>query len=133
MIATLLVLAFSVAALLTLWFRTEAIVEYARLFGVGRLLGLRGFDRWRHARRELHRLGIEEAKAASKNTCGVRAPDLRWLSYIASHEGFLPKLLTCPFCVAIWFAVFIVYFALVGRNKLILSPEEEFALEHAAK
>jgi ethanolamine permease len=34
--------------------------------------------------------------------------------------------------VAIWFAVFIVYFALVGRNKLILSPEEEFALEHAA-
>lgn len=35
--------------------------------------------------------------------------------------------------VAIWFAVFIVYFALVGRNKLILSPEEEFALEHAAK
>lgn len=35
--------------------------------------------------------------------------------------------------VAIWFAVFVAYFALVGRNKLILSPEEEFALEHAAK
>ena len=32
--------------------------------------------------------------------------------------------------VAIWFAVFVAYFALVGRNKLILSPEEEFALEH---
>ncbi|MCY1562535.1 ethanolamine permease [compost metagenome] len=32
--------------------------------------------------------------------------------------------------VAIWFAVFIAYFALVGRHKLILSPEEEFALEH---
>jgi ethanolamine permease len=27
----------------------------------------------------------------------------------------------------------IAYFALVGRNKLILSPEEEFALEHRAK
>ena len=35
--------------------------------------------------------------------------------------------------VAIWFAVFIAYFALVGRHKLILSPEEEFALEHQAK
>ena len=35
--------------------------------------------------------------------------------------------------VAIWFAVFIAYFALVGRHKLILSPEEEFALEHSAK
>jgi ethanolamine permease len=30
--------------------------------------------------------------------------------------------------VAIWFLIGIVYFALVGRNKLVLSPEEEFAL-----
>jgi ethanolamine permease len=30
--------------------------------------------------------------------------------------------------VAAWFAVGIVYFALIGRHKLILSPEEEFAL-----
>ena len=35
--------------------------------------------------------------------------------------------------VAVWFAVGILYFALVGRKKLILSPEEEFAMEHAAK
>jgi ethanolamine permease len=32
--------------------------------------------------------------------------------------------------VAVWFAVAIAYFALVGRHRLILSPEEEFALEH---
>lgn len=32
--------------------------------------------------------------------------------------------------VAIWFAAFIAYFAIIGRHKLILSPEEEFALEH---
>ena len=30
--------------------------------------------------------------------------------------------------VAAWFAVGILYFALVGRHKLILSPEEEFAM-----
>jgi ethanolamine permease len=30
----------------------------------------------------------------------------------------------------VWFAVGILYFAFVGRHKLILSPEEEFALEH---
>nr|WP_297459061.1 amino acid permease [uncultured Halomonas sp.] len=35
--------------------------------------------------------------------------------------------------VAIWFAVGIIYFALIGRNRLILSPEEEFAMEHKAK
>jgi ethanolamine permease len=32
-----------------------------------------------------------------------------------------------------WFAVGIVWFALVGRNRLILSPEEEFAMEQKAK
>jgi ethanolamine permease len=35
--------------------------------------------------------------------------------------------------VIVWCAVGIVYFALIGRNKLILSPEEEFAMEHAKK
>jgi ethanolamine permease len=35
--------------------------------------------------------------------------------------------------VAVWFAVAIAYFALVGRHKLILSPEEEFAIEHSGK
>ena len=34
-----------------------------------------------------------------------------------------------PWVVA-WLIVGTIYFALVGRNKLILSPEEEFALEH---
>ncbi|KFI30815.1 amino acid permease [Paenirhodobacter enshiensis] len=32
--------------------------------------------------------------------------------------------------VLIWFALAIGYFALVGRHRLILSPEEEFALSH---
>ena len=31
--------------------------------------------------------------------------------------------------VSIWFAIGIAYFAIVGRHRLILSPEEEFALE----
>ncbi len=31
--------------------------------------------------------------------------------------------------VAIWFAIGIAYFALVGRKKLVLSPEEEFAMK----
>lgn len=35
--------------------------------------------------------------------------------------------------VGVWFVLAIIYFALVGRHKLILSPEEEFAMEHRAK
>jgi len=35
--------------------------------------------------------------------------------------------------VAIWFGVGILYFALVGRHRLVLSPEEEFAMRHRDK
>ncbi|WP_129141384.1 amino acid permease [Modicisalibacter coralii] len=35
--------------------------------------------------------------------------------------------------VAAWFAVGILYFALIGRHRLILSPEEEFAVEHGER
>jgi len=35
--------------------------------------------------------------------------------------------------VILWFVLAIIYFAAVGRNKLILSPEEEFAMEQKGK
>jgi ethanolamine permease len=35
--------------------------------------------------------------------------------------------------VGVWFVLAIIYFAAVGRHKLILSPEEEFAMEHRSK
>jgi len=35
--------------------------------------------------------------------------------------------------VALWFGVCIAYFALVGRHRLILSPEEEFAMAQREK
>jgi ethanolamine permease len=35
--------------------------------------------------------------------------------------------------VGVWFVLAIIYFAAVGRHKLILSPEEEFAMEHRTK
>ena len=31
--------------------------------------------------------------------------------------------------VAVWFSVFVAYFAFIGRHRLILSPEEEFAMQ----
>jgi len=43
-----------------------------------------------------------------------------------------PNFFRGVFWVGVWFAVAIAYFALVGRHRLILSPEEEFALEHSA-
>jgi ethanolamine permease len=34
--------------------------------------------------------------------------------------------------VAAWYLAGIIYFAVVGRHKLVLSPEEEFALTRGA-
>jgi ethanolamine permease len=34
--------------------------------------------------------------------------------------------------VAIFYAIAVAYFALVGRNRLVLSPEEEFAVTGGA-
>ena len=41
-----------------------------------------------------------------------------------------PNFFKGVFWVGLWFLVGIVYFAVHGRRRLILSPEEEFALEH---
>jgi len=50
------------------------------------------------------------------------------LSYQVQDPNFFKGVIW----VILWFAVGIIYFALIGRHKLILSPEEEFALEHKA-
>ncbi|MGH6959502.1 MAG: hypothetical protein ACREE7_03370, partial [Dongiaceae bacterium] len=34
---------------------------------------------------------------------------------------------------AIWYAIGILYFALVGRHKLVYSPEEDFAVRERQK
>ena len=31
---------------------------------------------------------------------------------------------------AVWYALGLVYFAVIGRHRLVLSPEEVFALRH---
>jgi ethanolamine permease len=35
--------------------------------------------------------------------------------------------------VLIWFVIAAIYFAFVGRHRLVLSPEEEFAMTHRSK
>ena len=43
---------------------------------------------------------------------------------------FNPDYLPGLYGVAIWFVLGLLYFAVSGRNKLVLSPEEEFAMTH---
>ena len=34
---------------------------------------------------------------------------------------------------AAWFAVGLLYFAVIGRKRLVYSPEEEFAVKHSGQ
>ena len=44
-----------------------------------------------------------------------------------------PVFVTGVLGVGVWFAIGIAWFAAVGRHRLVLSPEEAFALEAALK
>jgi ethanolamine permease len=49
--------------------------------------------------------------------------------YQLSHQTYRVGVLG----VAVWFGVAILYFALIGRHRLVLSPEEEFAMQHRSE
>ena len=40
---------------------------------------------------------------------------------------------TAVFIAIIYLIIGLIYFGIIGRHRLILSPEEEFALEHDTK
>lgn len=42
------------------------------------------------------------------------------------NEAYRPGL----YGAVVWYILGVLYFALIGRHKLILSPEEEFAMSH---
>jgi ethanolamine permease len=41
------------------------------------------------------------------------------------NEAYRPGL----YGAVVWYALGVLYFAFIGRHKLVLSPEEEFALK----
>ena len=43
------------------------------------------------------------------------------------NPDYRPGLFGC----ALWYAAGLLYFGLIGRNRLVLSPEEEFAVKHS--
>lgn len=72
-----------VALFLVIWFRTEAFVEYCRLFHLDRISHYKDYD---------------EKKSHDAS--------LTYLSYLRQyHNGFKTRLLTCPVCVAVWLAM----------------------------
>ena len=108
--------------------------QYAghRRGGVAEHGGVRGGDLLLHADAVLHPAPAEHAEhraALSEPGRSVRggvAGLIALISLVALflNDAYRPGV----YGVAIWFVLGLLYFALSGRNKLVLSPEEEFAM-----
>jgi ethanolamine permease len=58
---------------------------------------------------------------------GVTIVIALWTMYYQLRD---PAYVSGVYAALAWYVAGLVYFALVGRHRLVLSPEERFALEH---
>lgn len=97
---TILVGSCLVALALLIWFRTDAWLEYTRLFHLNFLSGYKEYD----------------ARQKEDLT-------LTYLNFLRLHHyGFITRLLTCPTCIGVWVgagAALAVY--LLGAYTFILA------------
>jgi len=78
---------FFVAFILIIWLKTEAFVEYARLFGLSKLLEIDKFDN-----RTMYELTYPAF-------------------LLVNHNNFLTRLISCPICLGVWLNIFVcLYF-----------------------
>lgn len=54
---------------------------------------------------------------------------LATLCFLFLNSGYQVGVYGC----AVWFAGGLLYFALIGRKRLVYSPEEDFAMKHSSR
>ena len=87
---------FTVVLTLILWFKTDAFVEYVRLFGLSKIFKVDTFD-----------------KEFESNF------ELTYHSYLRmKHNNFFTRLITCPICLACWAILPILFIFGVGQYSL---------------
>lgn len=95
MLTTILLTSSAVGMFLIIWFRTEAYLEYCRLFKLDLISNYREYD---------------EKRAADVS--------LTYLTYLRHHHNsFVIRLITCPICISAWLSAFI---SIVVFNLAIL-------------
>lgn len=77
---------FFVVFVLIIWLKTEAFVEYARLFGLSKLLEVDLFDN-----RSMYELTYPAF-------------------LLVNHNNFLTRLIACPICLGIWLNIIVCFF-----------------------
>lgn len=81
---------------LIIWFKTDAFIEYCELFRIGKLFKI---DKYR----EYKKINVA----------------IDYLTYLSlKHKNFLTKLISCPYCIGFWIALF----SCVLFNNILLLP-----------
>ncbi len=83
-----LIICFSIAMMMTFWFKTEVFVEYVCLFRLQRLFY------------------VQEYKSMKEQD-----PGYAYLEHLAyHHDCFFTRLITCPICLSTWLSAFSLFF-----------------------
>ena len=72
-----------VASILVIWFKTEAFIEYFKLFKLTRLFKIKDYLDYKKSN-----------------------PSMEYIDYlIVKHNCFFTKLITCPYCINFWLSL----------------------------
>jgi hypothetical protein len=83
---TLLITVLSLSMILTIWFKSDAFVEYLQLF-------------------RLTKLGFIKDYLKIKTD----DPSLQYLDFLQTyHDCFFVRLITCPICTSVWLSILII-------------------------
>jgi hypothetical protein len=75
-------------AVLLVWFKTEAVLEYAKLFGLGKIFYEKEYEKF------------------AKTNMFLGYHDF----LLKKHNCFVMRLITCPVCLTVWMSVFFALF-----------------------
>lgn len=96
MVTTCILVSSLVGLLLILWFKTESIIEYSRIFGFDWLTHHKDYD------------------SKKKNDAF-----LSYHAYLRQHHNcFFVRLITCPICFSIWVCLILM----ILGGKIIIFP-----------
>jgi len=122
------VIGFAVA--LVLHFQQEGLVGAALLnmavFGavIAYVMQMIAFVGLRRNMPDIERPYVSRSGVPGAILAGVIAATI--LVYLLINEDYQPAIVGC----LVWFLIGLTYFAVRGRHMLVLSPEEEFAVEN---
>jgi len=90
---TLVLSSLTIAMILTVWFKTDVVAEYAKILGVSSIPVIKSF--------------LEVRK---------EVPTLSFVDFLSEHyDSFFTRLVTCPICTSTWLGLASILFIPISQ------------------